>query len=74
MREAIGNSYVLNFIITFIILFMLIFVGMSTFTKAFKVKNRIVDIFKEMILSSLNGQSENDDIKNIDAKISISIA
>ena len=46
----------------------------DVYVKALNRKNRIVDIFKEMILSSLNGQSENDDIKNIDAKISISIA
>ena len=45
----------------------------DVYVKALNRKNRIVDIFKEMILSSLNGQSENDDIKNIDAKISISI-
>ncbi|MBR1717868.1 MAG: hypothetical protein IJ715_01200 [Bacilli bacterium] len=43
MREAIGNSFVLNFIITFVILFILIFVGTTTYTKAFKVKNKIVD-------------------------------
>ena len=46
----------------------------DVYVKALNRKNRIVDIFKEMILSSLNAQSDNDDIKNIDAKISISIA
>ncbi|MBR4328373.1 MAG: hypothetical protein IKP71_00800, partial [Candidatus Riflebacteria bacterium] len=46
----------------------------DVYVKALNRKNRIVDIFKEMILSSLNGQNDNDDIKNIDAKISISIA
>lgn len=46
MREAIGNSFVLYFIITFIVLFMLIFVGMSTYNKAFKVKNKITDIIE----------------------------
>ena len=43
MREAIGSSFVLNFIITFIIIFILIFVGTLTYTKAYKVKNKIVD-------------------------------
>ena len=46
----------------------------DVYVKALNRKNRIVDIFKEMILSSLNGQNDNEDIKNIDAKISISIA
>ena len=43
MREAIGNTFVLNFIITFFALFILIFIGTTTYTKAFKVKNKIVD-------------------------------
>lgn len=43
MREAIGSSFVVNFIITFIVIFILIFVGTLTYTKAYKVKNKIVD-------------------------------
>ena len=43
MREAIGSTFMLNFIIVFIIVFMFIFVGTLSYTKAFKVKNRIVD-------------------------------
>ena len=45
----------------------------SYYIEALKRKNHIIDLFKEMILNSLNGQNDNDDIKNIDAKISISI-
>lgn len=66
MREAIGNSYVLNFIITFIILFMLIFVGMSTFTKAFKVKNKIVDI-----IENYDGKVDNSNRLNSDIQTEI---
>jgi hypothetical protein len=43
MRGAIGSSFVVNFIITFIVIFILIFVGTLTYTKAYKVKNKIVD-------------------------------
>lgn len=46
MKEAIGNSFVLNFIITFVALFTLVFVGTLSYTKAFKVKNRIIDIIE----------------------------
>ena len=66
MREAIGNSYVLNFIITFIILFMLIFVGMSTFTKAFKVKNKIVDT-----IENYDGKVDNSNRLNSDIQAEI---
>ena len=45
----------------------------SYYVEALKRKNHIIDLFKEMILNSLNAQNDNDDIKNIDAKISISI-
>ena len=47
MREAIGTSYVVNFIITFFILFILVFLATLSYTKAFKVKNKIVDIIEE---------------------------
>lgn len=47
MREAIGTSYVVNFIITFFILFILVFLATLSYTKAFKVKNKIVDVIEE---------------------------
>ena len=46
----------------------------DVYVKALNRKNHIVDIFKEMILSSMNDQSDDNLIKNIDAKITVSIA
>ena len=46
MREAIGTTYVLNFIIVFFALFIFIFIGTLSYTKAFKVKNKIIDIIE----------------------------
>lgn len=46
MREAIGTSYIVNFIVVFFALFILIFVGTLSYTKAFKVKNKIIDIIE----------------------------
>lgn len=43
MREAIGNSFLFYFAITFFALFIFFFVGSLAYTKAFKVKNKIVD-------------------------------
>ena len=43
MREAIGNSFLFYFVITFFALFIFFFVGSLAYTKAFKVKNKIVD-------------------------------
>ncbi len=44
MREAIGSTFVFNIIIVFVILFIIIFAGSSSYSKAAKVKNTIIDI------------------------------
>lgn len=46
MREAIGNSFIFYFVIVFFALFILFFVGALSYTKAFKVKNRIIDVIE----------------------------
>ena len=43
MREAIGNSFLFYFVIIFFALFIFFFIGTLAYTKAFKVKNKIVD-------------------------------
>ena len=47
MKESIANAYILNLVITFIIIFIFFFAGSLTYSKAFKVKNRIVDIIEK---------------------------
>lgn len=47
MKEAFGTAYVVNFVIVFVILFIFFFVAGMSYTKAFKIKNRIVDIIEE---------------------------
>ncbi len=70
MREAIGSSFVLNFIITFIIIFILIFVGTLTYTKAYKVKNKIVDTIEYYDGKVTNGNRLNSDVQTeIDKKL-----
>lgn len=46
MREAIGSAYIVNFIIIFIVIFMLFFIGTLSYTKAFKVKNKILNVIE----------------------------
>ena len=43
MKESIGNALLFNFIITFIIILMAFFIGSIGYSKAYKVKNRIVE-------------------------------
>ncbi len=64
MREAIGGSFIFYFVIIFIALFILFFVGGLSYTKAFKVKNKIVDI-----IENNEGVINNATISEIDEKL-----
>lgn len=47
MREAIGNTFIVSIIITFVIVFIILFATSTSYTKAYKVKNKIIDIIEE---------------------------
>ena len=47
MREAIGNAFIFNIVIVFVIIVMMLLVGSLAYTKAFKVKNRIVNVIEK---------------------------
>lgn len=47
MREAVGQSLLLSLLFFFIIAIMFTFVGSISYTKAFKIKNRIINIIEE---------------------------
>ena len=47
MREAIGNAFIINFVIVFVGIFIFFFAGSLAYTKAFKVKNKIINIIEE---------------------------
>lgn len=47
MKEAIGNAFVFGLVITFVAIFIILFATSSSYTKAFKVKNKIVEILEK---------------------------
>lgn len=47
MRESVGNAYLLGIVTFFIGVIMLFFCASLNYTKAFKVKNRIVNIIEQ---------------------------
>ena len=47
MKESIANSYIFMIIITFIIIIMLVFLSSLAYSKAFKVKNKIIDLIEK---------------------------
>lgn len=47
MKESISNAFLVNLVIIFIIIFIFFFTGSLSYSKAFKVKNRIIDIIEK---------------------------
>lgn len=47
MREAIGSSLLLNIVVVFVSLIILFFVGILSYSKAYKAKNRIIDVIEK---------------------------
>lgn len=47
MRESFGASFVVGAVIFFVAIFIFFFVAGISYTKAFKIKNRIIDIIEE---------------------------
>ena len=72
MREAIGNAFVVNIVIIFLFLIMFVFVGSISYSKAFKIKNRIVNYIEEkegkISNSTHNGLLDNGDL-NVESDI-----
>lgn len=47
MREAVGNSLVMGMVAAIIGIIMIFFVGSISYSKAYKVKNKIINIIEE---------------------------
>lgn len=69
MKESIGNAAILGIVIVFVGVFIGLFATSSSYTKAFKVKNKIVEILekyddilgvKVVVNNSLNETVENE--------------
>ena len=62
MREAFGGSWLLGFVVLFIVLFSAYLAVSVNYTKAFKAKNKIINIIEqnEGFSTSARGQCKND--------------
>lgn len=47
MKESISNALVMNLVIIFLFIFVILFAGSTAYTKAFKVKNKIISIIEK---------------------------
>lgn len=64
MRESIANVFVINFIIVFVIIFIGLFATSSSYSKASKVKNMVLDIVEEHADELGEVDTLPDDIEN----------
>ena len=66
MKSAIGNSMLLNIVIIIVSAVILIFVSVLSYSKAYRIKNRIIEIieknetFEELVDDSGNNIIENE--------------
>ena len=61
MRDAFGGAFMLKLFLFFIIIYMCIMAGAISYTKAFRVKNSIINIIEQ---NSFSGSSDGDTIDN----------
>ena len=70
MKAATGNAMLMNIIIVFLVIVMALLVTSISYTKAFRIKNRIVDI-----IEYYNGNFDDDNTKaNITKEINNSLS
>ncbi|MDD3453404.1 MAG: hypothetical protein PHN42_03960 [Bacilli bacterium] len=70
MKESIGNAFIMGIVITFIIIFMIFFASSLAYTKAFKAKNKIVEIIEKYDDILSQSASENSVLINaVEAEI-----
>ena len=67
MKDAIGGSLLLNLVVIFTSIIILFFAGIMAYSKAYKVKNKIIEIiegYDGKIKSAAPGGEELEELKN----------
>ena len=63
MKDAIGGSLLLNLVVIFSSVIILFFAGVLAYSKAYKIKNKIIEIVEGYDGRISNGISLNTDVK-----------
>lgn len=70
MREAIGSSLLFNLVIMIVIVMIAFLVGSLSYSKAFKVKNRIINIIEKHDGYDVNAVTEiNSELKEMGYRV-----
>ena len=62
MKSAIGNSLLMSSVITIVSLVILLFVNILSYSKAYRIKNRVIEIIEKY--ETFESDEVNNDIKN----------
>ena len=55
MRESLGGSMLLNLVVIFASLIIVVFVGILSYSKAYKIKNRIIEMIEKYSVYEAKG-------------------
>lgn len=64
MKESISTSLILTLVIIFLFIFVILFAGSTSYTRAFKVKNRIISIIEKYESEILTSGFNNEKVLN----------
>lgn len=71
MKDAVGGSLLLNLVVFFTAVVILFFAGIMTYSKAYKVKNRIIEVIEKHGTYNTNAKNEiNNDLTRIGYRVS----
>lgn len=76
MREAIGNAFLVNFIIVILVAVMFLLISSISYTKSFRVRNRLIDIIEknECFSNDTSECTSKDEIDSILLEIGYRVA
>lgn len=63
MKAALGGGYLLNIVVIIVSIVMLLFVGVLAYSKAYRVKNQIVEIVEKFGYSDTSQEMINENLK-----------
>lgn len=67
MKESLGNAVIYNIVIVFVIVFIGLFVTSTTYSKGYKIKNRMIKIIEQ---DYQNGENETAMMSHIEDELS----
>lgn len=63
MKAALGGGFLLNLVIIIVSIVMLLFVGVIAYSKAYRIKNRIIDVVEQYGYNTTAQAMINEDLK-----------